>query len=775
MKNFRFYIDGQEILQEPREWDSFEFAINFDRNNRTIITQAPLELTFIGDGYSVLKNLFNTLSIGQTVSLRADEFTGSGYETIYTGSINLDEINFDVVKGTAQTALREQSIASYLFSNMELEVNLEQNESRNGIAITPLTPIDLEMQLTGLKSTIDATGYDTQVTWKAYDVKEVFEYIVKYLSDGELTFRSNWYDALPDDERICLIAGSEAIYRDNEALVTSLDSLLKSIGRLFNLYMSGSGTEVILEDYSYFFANEEISSEVSNVEEMEVTFHTETLYKEIRLGDRQGLKSFFPDNRRYFAPHECFLADTYPALTDLNLQPEYVINANVILDAYVQGIFERVGAAHKANQATGNREIDILYEADEVPNGWYRSDLAENTYMVQYDQSTNTAVREVIDGKFYTLNPLMFNSAVMARYPLGADVYFSAKEDATFNLRMQEDFFMPVDTNSETLVSFEDVDERFRGEVEGGEFLSQDALKRDLYYVAPTSESKTFTIGMSIPKFHDSASGGQGQLAYGEPKRLDSTEVLVNTLELDSATIEHVGAGNPTLLFLSDKSYWSTGDAVSVEFNGPGGASPTDWEGVSASKTIQAEADNGSVISINLDSSSYDLTTFAGGTVTKADVGRSSLTNVDLKLKIVRTNSSGTIIGTDETTFQDIFSDTTYTHSASFDLNAGDEVYATTELIASETVNGVLTLPVIWRDDVTSADLLVSRSNEGYRGYKVSVSGTMTREQKQAVLREPWKAIGVPGGKGWAELVSISATRSKVKADLLTSADHFDF
>jgi hypothetical protein len=51
----------------------------------------------------------------------------------------------------------------------------------------------------------------------------------------------------------------------------------------------------------------------------------------------------------------------------------------------------------------------------------------------------------------------------------------------------------------------------------------------------------------------------------------------------------------------------------------------------------------------------------------------------------------------------------------------------------------------------------------------------MTREQKQAVLREPWKAIGVPGGKGWAELVSISATRSKVKADLLTSADHFDF
>lgn len=771
MSRYRFYIDGTEILQEPRGWDDFEIVIDRDDTNRIIAVKAPLELTFFADGYARLKQLKQQNGRNYIATFRADELDKFGYNTIFQGSINLTEGTDDILRKMWEVPVKDGNYSAYIFNNLELSIDVSLSETKNGQAITPPTPVALSIPITGYKQGIDSISYDTRSTWNAYDVKDLFEYAIGFVSDNNLSFTSSWYDGLANDEKICVIAADEAVYRNGAPLVFTMKDLINSVARVYNLYLSVSGTTIILEDYDYFL-NNGVSATFTQFDTLELAFDPNSSYKEIKVGDPAEKATNFPNGKRYFAPQLFYQKNEANSSAVLDIQPAFSVNANLIPDSFVDTAFGLIGSSHATAEAYGGRDIDSIYQVDGVPEGWF-IEVGEKPIMVQYNSSTNTAVRSTVETRFYSLNEQMFNENILSRYYFNSDVYYQPKDGNSFTMRMKEDTFSVIDTNTELPVLFNNINGEAAFTTTNGEFLDDDPLYPS-HYIAPSGETKTFRISALIPKFHTDRQSVFGELGYTNPVLVENTKVNVLNLKKTEVGILYATTSNPCVLFLNDEDAYQVGDSIFVEFINRDALVPasTDWSSASSLYTVQAQGDR--VISINLDSSGFDINEFVGGGISIEEPGAVSLTNVDIEFKIVRENSSGTIVQTETILHEDVYSDVVYSHSATLTLNAGDKVYPKIEIIASENESDVLFLPVEWSGSNSEAEIAVSANIGGFRGEIINAKTVATKAQRNSILKEPFKAIGIQDGKGWPKRVALNIVTGDVNMELLTNSTFYD-
>ena len=381
---FKFYINDAEVTP-PDNWNEFQEELVRDDQNRHVYYNYPLELVFIGDGYQAIDDIYQG-NYNSQFTLKVVQIDTNPLTLIDT-IVKLSNCTFDLVRKRVTCEIDDASYQAYIFANYKVKVGPGSAVTKNGLEMTPQTPIELTVF-----NPITGGDLATRTVW---DVKDCFTTLINYISDNRVQFESTWYDSLPDNERLCILLGIELrTTTSSQVPVISLEQLFNEIWKKFNLYLIIENPLVApiirLEEESYLYGSTEV--QIIAASNLSRSMDFEKLYNTITFGSQTFIREYGSTfllpyfNLFGFSEETYNVSGVIGADNNLNLVSQFVIDHNVIEDV-------------------------IDNSSDE-----YDDDI----FLIQYDQSTNSAVK----GTYYTTlntnnrfyNETLLNSNVASRF-----------------------------------------------------------------------------------------------------------------------------------------------------------------------------------------------------------------------------------------------------------------------------------------------------------------------------------------------------------------------
>jgi hypothetical protein len=396
------------VVEEPGGWADFTEEIERNFDERIIHLKYSSSLLFIGDGYDTLRRLYEE-DYCTEVSYACEQFLQGGWQPICQGTIVLSDIQWNLSKCTADTTITDNTVGARILNNKQVKTFPTATKSKSGVPISGVAPFALEVfDPQAAVGTYLATPRD------AWDWKLCMEHMIAFVTDGAVKFRSDWYDALPDDERYCLLNGVQL----RTAAVTdrppeySLEELWEFAYKADNL-MAGvidDGDIVFRVEPDAFWYGTPGAIVLLHQEDLVQSIDTDLLYAGVKMGSQGAIKneaiaaaySLPYVGLRTFSSESYTLEGQCNTNNVLDLELPYVVCTNAIEDAVV-------------NNDDGND--------DEV-------------FVIQYDRTTDQAVKSdylTNAGVPYLYNERFLNLSVIQRWKLPASgVTYYADEDASF-------------------------------------------------------------------------------------------------------------------------------------------------------------------------------------------------------------------------------------------------------------------------------------------------------------------------------------------------------
>lgn len=296
---FKFYFDGNEV-DAPVEWNEFTEVIEYDDSLKGLLEKYPSTMTFVGTAHAYLQNLYNTNGYCAIVTfLCRYSCNGTSYEDLFTGNIFISDCKFFINKCEVQTEVIEDTWYARIDNNKKIKAFLNADKTKNGFALTPCT--DLQLYL------FNTAGSYLLTQRVAYDLGDVFRYLIEFMTDGAVGFVSDWYASLSlpgklhdkiaiavGNELRCPAAGngcavSNCLPDNNitKGINISFEDLFEEMRKKFNLVFL---TETIngkphirIEQESYLY-NAGTSTTILNIPNLTRKIDTEKLYARMILG-----------------------------------------------------------------------------------------------------------------------------------------------------------------------------------------------------------------------------------------------------------------------------------------------------------------------------------------------------------------------------------------------------------------------------------------------------------------------------------------------------------
>lgn len=537
---YKFYLDDTEITDQPENWKEFSLEFVYSEELNFYVTQAPESLEFFGDGYAYILQQYQTLGHCGTITCRVERLFNGVYKTLFNALIIIGECTFQLDKNIVSTVLIDESFQGRIDNNKNIKTFLESGQSKNSTSTVPInitSPTPISLTIGG------GSG-------EVYDVKDALEYLIAFVSDGQLNFESNWYDNLPNTQKIAITTGLDirTAPLGGISLETSFNDLYQDLKSIYNLYLyyDESTSTVFMEDAVH---QEGLSTlfQIDDIKEIELSFDTSKLYTGIKLGSSKsktlGLTYLNPRfvttvEEEYWFQSSC----NKDQILDITVKT-YVIDNNIISD--VLG---------------GDSSFD------------------KDLFMIQYNSITNQAFLSDPAGLGLgsTFNEEFMNHKVSTRYGFydslaylitGASADFFVAEDQSFDdnsvytssftiepVRVRDDHTGVLGLNYDTNNNYGN------GTVQGN-----DVSQANSRYTAPSNDVYTFTADVGfgfigiIPQ-----TGAIFPVFKLTFKRYDSGGTLIDSKEYTRDTFN--GVGNAIL-----QGYWQTyldaTDYVQLEFD----------------------------------------------------------------------------------------------------------------------------------------------------------------------------------------------------------------
>ncbi len=401
MAGIKFYLNGEEV-EQPDGFSDFKEELIMDYPGRILRFDYPLTLTFFGRGWEILNDAY-IASLDSVVGLKVtDDRRGDG-RVIMDGLVRMINCEWNFTTRTVECQVDDSTYQGRVFNRMEDEVGLGATVDIDGNDMVPLTPFELTMFEAG-------TGTPIAEKRKAYDVKEAMGMLISYVSGGKVGFESDWYDALPVDERMCLVSGLNI--RDHTStpdIVTSLEELFNNLWKKDNLFMIVenplTAPTIRLESEEYLFSGGKFIS-IDNVVDLKRSLDYETSFNRVNIGSEDYVQDFqkeyaLPYFRFYSMAEESYAISGNNAVKNtLELISTYVIDANAV-------------------------ELALT----ETPPSGKSGEFDAKIFMIQYNADTLTAVPSTGSySNFY--NERLLNMNVAQRFNLYGDLILALGLDS---------------------------------------------------------------------------------------------------------------------------------------------------------------------------------------------------------------------------------------------------------------------------------------------------------------------------------------------------------
>jgi hypothetical protein len=405
--SFTHYIDGVAV-NEPGGWDDFEQEISRDFDTRTISTSFPSEATFTGEGYKRLRALFVADDCGIVSYEAYDECDGLRI-LIVRADIILADCEWNLNRCEVNCSLVDDGIGSRISNNKGIEIFPTATETKNADALSavPVIPLEVFNPVNGL--------YYAPVR-RAFDWMEAIQHAVRYITDSNVTVVSQWYNSLPDDERIAVLSGYQLRTADaspnGEWVSYSFEDLFMEVAKKYNLWMAvqrdlSGNPFIVIEQEPALFSNA-VAASFPWQDNLIQSIDRDQLWATVRVGSEDGLPNQGAVQALPFLILQGFSNEKFHfegvcnTQAELDLLSEWGIDTNVI---------ERL----------------VLNNDD----GYDKT-----TFLVQYNRTTNEAVQSdwLNPGGLPALyNEQLMNVNVLNRYSLPSNVgQFVGDQDESF-------------------------------------------------------------------------------------------------------------------------------------------------------------------------------------------------------------------------------------------------------------------------------------------------------------------------------------------------------
>jgi len=283
---FRFYLDDILLTDQPAGWEDFTIHLERDADNRTLLFKYPNSIMFFGQGYKIINDKRIAQLFCETVVIKVQQACDGGFRTIINGLIFISDCTFNLSQCSVETPIEDDSYSARIFNNKSIEFRPDGDRSKNEIDITPVTPVTIDFfNPTGGAYTY--TGVDV------FDLKAVFEYAIRFMTDGEIGFVSDWYDALPNEDKIGVTCGRNLRTKDGTPPLLEFGKIFEDIATAYNLFLTIesdiTGTYVRIEQESYFF-NENENFRIINIEDLKLSFSQDRLFSSVKFGSNEAVK-----------------------------------------------------------------------------------------------------------------------------------------------------------------------------------------------------------------------------------------------------------------------------------------------------------------------------------------------------------------------------------------------------------------------------------------------------------------------------------------------------
>lgn len=391
----RFYLNDQ-VFNDPRDWQGFSTEFKRDYTKRIISVQYTDQVTFTGAAHAYIEDIQRASGYCAEIDLRVEEQCGRGpWLVMARGKVIMADCEWNETKCSVQCSVVDNGIGARVANNKKVPVSPLAAKSKNDAAITPVTPINLEMFLA-------AGGYATG-TRRVYDWFKSLEQALAYITDGSVTITSQWYTNLPDDQKFAVAAVPELRTAGftMPRIAWTFDDLFVEMSKKFNLWMfateDSSGNAFIILEPESFFLGTSVSNTILNIEDLIRRTAIERLYATVNVGSKDGIVELGSANPLPFV--------VLTGFTDETFHFSGVCNTDSALDLSSKWIID----------------TNVLYQIVEEDNDEWDKNFA----IVQYTESTSKATRGqyLFPGSTpYLYNEQLINYNVLNRFPLPSSV-----------------------------------------------------------------------------------------------------------------------------------------------------------------------------------------------------------------------------------------------------------------------------------------------------------------------------------------------------------------
>lgn len=350
-QRYKFFLDGNEINQ-PEGWDKMEEGLSRSDELKAILVTENVPLDFIGNGYTILKDKYDTEgSFSETEIIIQESCNQDGiYETIVTGIIFTSDVEFHYKDCTAKAKIQDNSFYARINNNKSLGARLHVGRSKMDVGITaaPITQAQFFKPADGSYFSI-LGGSGKERSCAGYRVYDFLKFMVDFMTDGEVGFASDTFDVGGIYEGAWITCG--VVIRKVKAGLSipefertfpklEFGTGIREIDRKYNIGFiieEVAGQPVIrIEDIDFFYDTSTVMT-LNNIADIVQTTDTNKLYSKVIFGSSNVLNKIglsFPEDINFvgFKKEEYII--TYKANLDkaLDLSCEWISSSNVIED-----------------------------------------------------------------------------------------------------------------------------------------------------------------------------------------------------------------------------------------------------------------------------------------------------------------------------------------------------------------------------------------------------------------------------------------------------------
>lgn len=427
MSDLRFILNGTTLNNHPDGWEAFTESLELDMEVYGFVLKYEGNLTFVGDGYKLLNDLWEELRCDKIPIVVDQNCGGAGWVNAFTGILSITDVDYNLHKCTAEVKTTDSSWFGKIHNDRQIPINLESQLAKDGTEISACPSVELRV----FDPSQDVSGGSVSysgTTRKAYDHRDALAYCLSFVTGGEInTVVSDYLDGLawdtppedvaPDftftDMSFFIVRGlTFRTGNDTAALTTTIEDILDTLHKKYNLYWRISGGEFRIEPIQYWKGQP--NKEYLDQPDLVRSVDTSMLYAKVAVGSEVDL----PDNKvQYSVPFVEFIShDVQEWALD------YECNTDTIYDLvskliYSSNVFEKMLVEDEQDNDQDNCYVQAVYvPADDQWRAVY------STFFVRPDGDDEVGI---------CYNPYLFNDVVLRRHilPAGMFVYEAGSDD----------------------------------------------------------------------------------------------------------------------------------------------------------------------------------------------------------------------------------------------------------------------------------------------------------------------------------------------------------